>query len=56
METKKLIWLGMILGSGIGSFLPMLWGGGYFSMSSVILTAVGGILGIWAGFKMGQYF
>jgi len=52
MDSKKLIWLGMGVGSLIGSFLPSLWGSGVFSFSSVIFTAVGGILGIWAAFKL----
>jgi len=54
MNSKKLIWLGMIVGSAIGSYLPVLWGAGLFSFSSVLLTAVGGILGIWLGFKLSR--
>lgn len=42
----------MGVGSAIGGYLPILWGGSAFSMSSVILTAVGGIAGIWLGFKL----
>ncbi len=42
----------MAIGSAIGGAIPTLWGAGYFSFSSVILTAVGGILGVWVGFKL----
>jgi hypothetical protein len=52
MGSKKLIWLGMFIGSAIGGYVPSLWGDSLLSFSSVLLTAVGGILGIWAGFKL----
>jgi hypothetical protein len=54
MERKTLIWIGLFLGSTIGSLLPSLWGAGMFSFSSIILSAVGGIAGIWLGFKIGS--
>jgi hypothetical protein len=55
MNSRPLIWLGMFIGSTLGSLAPILWGGGVFSISSVIFTAVGGILGIWAGFKLSNH-
>jgi len=54
MSAKSLIWIGVLVGSTIGSFIPSLWGAGYLSMSSVILSTVGGIAGIWAGFRLSQ--
>jgi Mg/Co/Ni transporter MgtE len=56
MNTKTLVWVGMIVGTTVGGMLPMLWGDGYLSMSSVLLTMVGGILGIYIGFKLGTMF
>lgn len=53
MNTKSLIWIGMFVGSAIGGFIPSLWGDSALSMSGVLLTAVGGLVGIWAGWKMG---
>lgn len=53
MDTK-LIWLGMFVGSTIGSLVPMLWGSGMLSFSSICLSAVGGILGIWLGYRIGR--
>ena len=50
-----MIWIGLTVGSLVGSFLPVLWGGSELSMSSVIFSAVGGLLGIWAGFKLSKY-
>jgi hypothetical protein len=55
MDSKKLIWLGLFLGSAIGGYLPILWGGGLLSFTSIILSALGGIVGIWVGFKVSRY-
>ncbi len=55
MGTKQTIWIGMFVGSAIGGYIPMLWGGSLFSFSSIILTAAGGIAGIWLGFKIANY-
>lgn len=54
MDRKKLIWFGMTVGSAVGGYMPMLWGGSLFSFTSVILTAIGGIAGIWLGYKIGS--
>ena len=54
MERSKLIWLGLFLGSTIGGFIPSLWDSGIFSMAGVIGSAVGGFLGIWAGYRLGE--
>jgi hypothetical protein len=52
MDRKTTIWIGLFVGSMIGGYIPMLWGGSLFSFSSIFLTAVGGLVGIWAGFKI----
>lgn len=54
MNSKALIWIGMFVGSAVGGFIPSLWGDNFLSMSSVILTAVFGLIGIWIGFKLSQ--
>lgn len=46
------VWIGMTIGSLIGGYVPSLWGAGIFSLSGVFLTAIGGCLGIWAGYRM----
>jgi len=53
---KKFVILGMVLGSWAGSYIPVLWGGDLFSMTSILLGAAGGFAGIWVGFKIGQRF
>lgn len=54
MERKKAIKIGLVFGSLVGSYIPVLWGAGYFSVSSVLFTALGGILGIYLGYKLGN--
>jgi len=55
MANKKMIWIGMTVGSTVGGFIPSLWHAGIFSMWSIILSTVGGIAGIWAGYQIGRY-
>ena len=54
MSTKSLVFIFMTIGSVIGGYLPLLWGGDTFSMSSIFLSSVFAIVGIWVGFKIGQ--
>jgi hypothetical protein len=51
---KMMVWGGVFVGSTIGGFIPTLWGDSFLSFSSIILTAVGGLAGIWLGFKLGR--
>jgi hypothetical protein len=48
---KKIVIFGMIMGSMVGGYVPLLWGGSVLSMTSILLSAVGGFLGIWIGYK-----
>ena len=54
MSQKSLIWIGLFVGSTLGGMAPGLWGVGFLSYSSVLLTAVGGLIGIWIGFRLGK--
>jgi hypothetical protein len=54
MSSKTLIWIFLFIGSTVGGAIPMLWGDSFFGMWSVVLTAVGGIAGIYVGFKLGN--
>jgi hypothetical protein len=54
MEQKKLITMFMFIGSIVGGYIPSLWDASLFSMSSLFLSALGGFLGIWAGYKLGE--
>ena len=42
----------MIVGSTVGGFVPALWGDSMFSMSSIILSTIGGVAGIVLGYKI----
>jgi hypothetical protein len=52
MESKRIITLFMIVGGVVGGYIPLLWGAGYFSFSSILFNAIGAIIGIWIGFKL----
>ena len=54
MKSKTLIMICMVAGSTLGGWLPSLWGAGGLSFTSVILGGVGGVLGIWAGYKLSR--
>ena len=54
MNSKFLIMVGLTVGSAAGSFIPALWGADWFSMWSVFLGMVGGLVGIWAGYKLSR--
>lgn len=54
MNPKTLIWIGVIVGSTIGGWIPTLWGTSFFSFSSIIGNTIGGLIGIYIGFKISQ--
>ena len=52
MQPRSFIWIGVFIGSTIGSLIPGLWGDDMFSYSSVLLGGAGALMGLWIGFKM----
>ena len=52
MSKKGTVMLGMVVGSTIGGYLPILFGVSAFSFTSLITGFIGGILGIWIGVKI----
>jgi len=52
MEDKTLRWILVLVGSTIGSAIPLLWGAGELSFSSILLGGIGAIVGIWLAFKI----
>jgi hypothetical protein len=54
MTQKQLIWILTIVGSTLGSFIPLLWGDGAFSGAGIVFSAIGAIAGIYLGYKLGQ--
>ena len=49
------IWLGLFVGSTLGSYVPILWDESLFSLSSILCATVGGLFGILAGYKISQW-
>lgn len=54
MNSKSLVWISMVVGSVVGGFVPMLWGAGMFSVSGIVTSTAGGLVGIWAGYRMSR--
>lgn len=54
MDRKKMCYLGMFVGSSIGGYAPALWGGDVLSLSGLFCSLVGGLLGIWAGYRIAE--
>ena len=54
MSSKRLILIGSIVGSFVGGLIPGLWHASMFSMWGLVFSTIGGIVGIWAGWRIGQ--
>ncbi|QQR77243.1 MAG: hypothetical protein IPJ67_03800 [Candidatus Moraniibacteriota bacterium] len=52
--TKKLIFFFLIVGSSVGGYVPVLWGGSVFSIASIFWSMIGGFVGIYVGFVIGR--
>jgi len=53
--SRPLIWIGLFVGSTVGGFIPDLWGAGMFSISGIIFSGLGGLAGIYLGFKFSDF-
>lgn len=49
---KRIVMLGMIVGSTIGGWLPSYIGIDPLSFTGILFTLVGGLLGIWVAVKL----
>lgn len=49
---KRLVMFGMVVGSTIGTYVPVWFGASTFSFSSILGTAIGGLFGIWVVAKL----
>lgn len=54
MTPKTLIWIGAAVGGYIGGYIPTLFGGDIFSFWSIVWSTIGGLAGIWGGFKLSK--
>jgi hypothetical protein len=54
---KLMIGIGLTVGGLLGGWLGgLLDGGNMFGSWSILLSAVGSLVGIWAGYKIGQNY
>ena len=51
---KSAYYLGATVGSLVG-LLPYCWGDGLFSLTSIILSVIGGLFGIFVVWKIADY-
>ena len=52
MSSKPIIYLFLFIGSTAGAYIPKIWGADLFSISSLIFSGVGAIIGIIIGLKL----
>ena len=52
MTMRSVIGLCATFGTFAGGYVPTLWGGSDFSLSSLLFAAVGGIAGVWLGVRL----
>jgi hypothetical protein len=53
--SKGLLYGSVLIFSTIGSYIPVLWHAGFFSLSSILGGIIGTIVGIWAAIKANNY-
>jgi membrane protein DedA with SNARE-associated domain len=55
VETKTYIWIGIFIGSTVGGVMGgALDHGNFLGAWSLLLGTLGSIVGIWAGYKIGN--
>lgn len=51
MSQKTMYYIATFLGSIVGGYVPTLWGAGLVSISSLLFSGMGAILGIYIVYK-----
>jgi hypothetical protein len=51
---RSVIGLCAFVGTLVGGYVPEVWGASGFSVSSLLFGAVGGIAGVWLGFRISE--
>jgi len=46
------IWIGILIGSTIGGFVPALWGADLISYSGILFSGIGAVVGLFIGYKL----
>jgi hypothetical protein len=53
--NRLIIGIGAFLGSTIGGYVPVIWGGSVFSFISILFGVAGGIVGVIIGYRIAKY-
>ncbi|MBN1621742.1 MAG: GlsB/YeaQ/YmgE family stress response membrane protein [Endomicrobiales bacterium] len=54
MASKKIIMIGMVVGSVIGGYVPKLFGISGFSFTALFTSGIGAVIGIWLEYKISK--
>jgi hypothetical protein len=52
---RGLIGICVLVGSFVGAYVPVLWGASSFGVTSLVFSAAGGVVGVWAGVRLSEY-
>jgi len=52
MSLKAAVWIGVILGSIIGGYIPSIFGASLFSYWGILTSGLGSIIGIFIAVKL----
>jgi len=56
MTPKRIVMTFFVIGSTIGGYGPIIFGVSALSYTSIILGAIGGLIGVIVGYKISKYF
>lgn len=54
MSLKTAVWIGVLVGSTIGGYIPMLFGASFLSLWALLGNTIGALLGIFIAYKLTQ--
>jgi hypothetical protein len=49
---RRVVWLFVVVGMGVGGFVPALWGGSSLGLASLVFGTLGGAAGLWLAGKL----
>jgi hypothetical protein len=52
--SKKVVWVGVLIGSSLGGYVPTLFGASGLSLWALLGSTIGGVAGVWAGIVLGD--
>ena len=52
-----MIWIGIVVGGIAGGWIgALLAHGNWFSLTSILISGIGSLAGVWAGYKIGKNY